>query len=209
MYDLCDQLLDSSELVSSIFLQGNPGVDFVNNLKWNDYNGFLGGIQTYQLVRRIPAKDPQFIPVQLTGFGSPVIADNIEAYTDNDGRYDYLVEALEGNTNPLGINDTVYSNVVSLIQQPRIFFPNAFLPQGINREFIGKGVFIEEKSGFQMEIYNRWGELIFESNDYTLGWDGRLKNNQMVEQGVYVYVVHFKGKDQKTYSQRGSITVLR
>jgi gliding motility-associated-like protein len=209
VYDVCDQLLDSSELVSSIFLQGNPGVDFVNNLKWNDYNGFLGGTQTYQLVRRIPAKDPQFIPVQLTGFGSPVIADNIEAYTDNDGRYDYLVEALEGNTNPLGINDTVYSNVVSLIQQPRIFFPNAFLPQGINREFIGKGVFIEEKSGFQMEIYNRWGELIFESNDYTLGWDGRLKNNQMVEQGVYVYVVHFKGKDQKTYSQRGSITVLR
>lgn len=208
-YDVCSQAFDTSEVVSSIFLQAVPAIDFSNALKWNDYTGFLGGLDNYTVLRRIPSTELTYLPLNLTGFGSPVYNDDITNFTDNDGNYMYFIEALEGNTNPLGLKDTVHSNVVTVTQQPRIFFPNAFLPLGVNREFRGKGVFIEETTGFNMQVYNRWGEKLFETNDYTLGWDGRAPNDEFVMPGVYVYVVNFIGKNQKAYSQKGTLTILR
>ena len=208
-YDLCDQAFDTSEVASSIFLQGIPTIDFSNELKWNDYDSWLGGLETYTIMRYIPTVDLTYLPLNTTGSGSPVFNDDITDFTDNDGNYLYFIEALEGNTNPLGLKDTVHSNVVTVIQQPRIFFPNAFLPLGVNREFRGKGVFIEEGKGFNMQVYNRWGEKLFESTDFTLGWDGRAANDEFVMPGVYVYVVNFLGKNNKTYSQKGTLTILR
>ncbi len=209
VYDICDQLFDTSQVASNMFLQGVPGIDFTNQLKWNDYDSWLGGVENYTILRHIPSTDPGYLPLNTRGFGSPVYNDDIKDFTDNDGNYLYFIQALEGNTNPLGLKDTVTSNIVTVIQQPRIFFPNAFLPLGLNREFRGKGVFIEENSGFNMQIYNRWGEKLFESNDFTLGWDGRAPNSEVVMPGVYVYVVNFLGKNNKTYSQKGTLTVMR
>ena len=208
-YDLCDQAFDTSQVAASIFLQGVPAIDFTNELKWNDYNSWLGGLETYTINRFIPAVDLSYVPLNTTGFGSPVFNDDITDFTDNNGNYLYFIEALEGNTNPVGLKDTVHSNVITVIQQPRIFFPNAFLPLGVNREFRGKGVFIEEGKGFNMQVYSRWGEKLFESTDFTLGWDGRTANDEFVMPGVYVYVVNFLGKNNKTYSQKGTLTILR
>lgn len=208
-YDFCDQAFDTSEVASSIFLQGVPAIDFTNELKWNDYTSWLGGLETYTVHRFIPSVDLAYLPLNTTGSGSPVYNDDITDFTDNDGNYLYFIEALEGNTNPLGLKDTVHSNVITVIQQPRIFFPNAFLPLGVNREFRGKGVFIEEGKGFNMQVYNRWGEKLFETTDFTLGWDGRAANDEFVMPGVYVYVVNFLGKNNKTYSQKGTLTILR
>jgi hypothetical protein len=209
VYDICDQLFDTSEVASSIFLQGIPEIDFNNNLRWNDYTSWLGGVESYTIMRKIPQVDLQYLPINQTLLGSPTFDDDISAFTDNDGNYLYYIEALEGNSNPLGLKDTVTSNIVLVVQQPRIYFPNAFLPLGVNREFKGKGVFIEEDQGFNLQVYNRWGERVFESRDYTLGWDGRANGGEVVSPGVYIYTVNFTGKNNKTYSQKGSLTVLR
>lgn len=209
VYDICDQLFDTSEVASSIFLQGIPEIDFNNNLRWNDYTSWLGGVESYTIMRKIPQVDLQYLPINQTLLGSPIFDDDISAFTDNDGNYLYYIEALEGNSNPLGLKDTVTSNIVLVVQQPRIYFPNAFLPLGVNREFKGKGVFIEEDQGFNLQVYNRWGEKVFESRDYTLGWDGRANGGEVVSPGVYIYTVNFTGKNNKTYSQKGSLTVLR
>ncbi len=57
-------------------------------------------------------------------------------------------------------------------------------------------------------IFNRWGELIFESFDSTYLWNGRTKNNEMIMEGVYVY--KFNYKDHKNIFKQviGRVTLV-
>ena len=98
---------------------------------------------------------------------------------------------------------------VTVIVDPefRFYIPSAFTPDadGINEEFFGSGIGI---INYQMRIYDRWGELIFESNDYDYHWDGTYMGEQ-VQKGVYVY--HFKLLDVKgePHIYRGHVTLFR
>lgn len=210
VYDLCDQLLDTSNTSNSIYLQATPEIDFFNRLRWNSYASWLAGVDRYEVLRFIPEEDPGFLPLNNVGANSVVYADDIKDFTDNDGRYLYLVAAYEGAGNPAGFSDTAMSNVIEVIQQPRVFMPTAFKPLGVNRLIFPKGVFIEERSGYNFEIYNRWGEMVYNTNDFSKGWDGRhLSTGEYVDPGVYVFVLNFVGKNGKSYSQNGTFTVIR
>lgn len=210
VYDLCDQLYDTSNVSNNIFLQAVPEIDFTNRLRWNNYATWLGGVDRYEVLRFIPNYDPGFLPINTLGANSIVYNDDIKDFTDNDGLYSYLIQAVEGVTNPTGFIDTVLSNKVNVIQQPRMFMPTAFVPQGVNRVLQPKGVFIEEIVGYNFEIYNRWGEQIFQTIDFTKGWNGTHNATlELVDPGVYIYVVNFIGKNGKPYSQNGTFTVIR
>jgi gliding motility-associated-like protein len=71
-----------------------------------------------------------------------------------------------------------------------LYFPNSFTPNadGLNETFKGYGTDIEE---FNMQIFNRWGELFFETSDMNTGWNGFYKG-KLVQVDVYVYVVTYK-----------------
>ena len=209
-YDLCDQLFDTSNTSNNIYLQAVPEIDFFNNLRWNSYGTWLGGVDGYDVLRFIPEEDLTYVPLNRVGANSVVYADDIKNFTDNDGLYRYLVQAVEGAGNPAGFSDTSLSNAVDVIQQPRVFMPTAFMPLGVNRLLQPKGVFIEERAGYLFEIYNRWGELIFATNDFTKAWDGRhAGSGEYVDPGVYVFVMDFIGKNGKAYKQNGTFTVIR
>jgi gliding motility-associated-like protein len=87
------------------------------------------------------------------------------------------------------------------------YVPNSFSPNGdgINDTFQPKGINILEYSMF---IYNRWGELIFQSNELLKGWNGTYKN-LIVQDDVYVYLIIYKGLDLKVNYLRGKITLLK
>ncbi|MDP2187605.1 MAG: gliding motility-associated C-terminal domain-containing protein [Sphingobacteriaceae bacterium] len=210
VYDLCDQLYDTSNVSNNIYLQAVPEIDFTNRLRWNNYASWLGAVDRYEVLRFIPNYDPGFLPINTLGATSIVYNDDIKDFTDNDGLYSYLIQAVEGGSNPTGFRDTVLSNKVNVIQQPRMFMPTAFVPQGVNRILQPKGVFIEEIAGYNFEIYNRWGEQIFKTIDFTKGWNGTHSGTmELVDPGVYIYVVNFIGKNGKPYSQNGTFTVIR
>ena len=62
-----------------------------------------------------------------------------------------------------------------------------------------------------MLIFNRWGDVIFHTNDPSLGWDGTYKN-QLVQMDVYVYLIRIKGKKDshlKFEEYKGLITVIK
>ena len=61
---------------------------------------------------------------------------------------------------------------------------------------------------YQMEVYNRWGEKIFISNDICIGWDGYV-NGVMALQDVYVWKVSVIFKNGEPHKQYGSVTLLR
>ena len=67
---------------------------------------------------------------------------------------------------------------------------------------------------YELHIFNRWGQLIFYTNDYELGWNGTMLGNssEVVAQGVYVYVIKLQLKSDlfsKGKKYTGSINLLR
>jgi gliding motility-associated-like protein len=89
-----------------------------------------------------------------------------------------------------------------------IYIPNAFTPNsdGLNEQFrpIIKGVL--EKYAFT--IYNRFGQVIFSTNDQSLAWDGRFKGQ--VEPGdIYVWYCNYQFKDKPMKTEKGTVTLVR
>lgn len=89
-----------------------------------------------------------------------------------------------------------------------IYVPNAFTPGGdaINPTFKAKAY--GELEEFEMVIFDRWGELMFTTNDIDIGWDGTYQNNP-VKQDVYVYRIDYKSKYDIAKSIVGRVTLLR
>ncbi|MEA3444135.1 MAG: CotH kinase family protein [Bacteroidota bacterium] len=90
-----------------------------------------------------------------------------------------------------------------------VIIPNAFSPNGdgINDEFIitGKGIIPES---FKLMIYDRWGKLVFESNNLYKHWDGKINGNSISNSGVYNYILSYTKFDGKKVWKNGNILVL-
>ena len=88
-----------------------------------------------------------------------------------------------------------------------LYVPNAFTPNadGINDIFRAEG---EGVSEFHLSIFNRWGELIFESNALALGWDGTFRGSA-VESEVYIWKIDARSKDHKFHQLHGHVTLVR
>jgi len=94
-------------------------------------------------------------------------------------------------------------------QSTNVWIPNAFTPNGdgLNDYFMveSTGDFAE----FHLVIYNRWGNLIFETDNPKVGWDGKYKGDY-VEPGTYAYSLSFTGKEIKLKQKKnGKVTVVR
>lgn len=108
-----------------------------------------------------------------------------------------------------GCRDTAYQYVL-INEVIQYFIPNTFTPDGdnFNENFkpIFSSIFIPQD--FHFVIYNRWGEVVWESYDYTAGWNGTY-GDVLVQDGVYVWQLTFRenGSDKK-YEENGHITLL-
>ncbi|PWH86468.1 PKD domain-containing protein [Brumimicrobium oceani] len=92
--------------------------------------------------------------------------------------------------------------------------PNTFTPDGnlFNESF--KPVFTSgfDPMEYNLKIYNRWGEVIFESNDPAYGWDGTFgaSNIKFAPEGTYIWKISFKKlKDDENVEEIGSVNLLR
>lgn len=113
-------------------------------------------------------------------------------------------------THPAGCKDSM-SKVLDIRPEIRWYMPNAFTPNADsnNDGFLGKG-FLRGVDDFSMMIWNRWGELVFETNDPEQAWNGRVKNTGgMSPAGVYVVVVRFTGPRGSPYEYKGFATLVR
>jgi len=67
----------------------------------------------------------------------------------------------------------------------------------------------EKTESFNLKIYNRWGELVFESDDFRKPWDGKDKKNKPAASGVYVYLARLSISNGPAGECKGTITLLR
>ncbi|MDR9488467.1 gliding motility-associated C-terminal domain-containing protein, partial [Salibacter sp.] len=89
-----------------------------------------------------------------------------------------------------------------------IFIPNAFTPNGdgLNDKFEVQGIGITD---YHILIFDRWGNLVFESNDINRSWNG-LQNNsgEKVNQGTYNYKLQYRSADYELKERFGTIEVI-
>ncbi len=113
-------------------------------------------------------------------------------------------------THPAGCKDSI-SRELDFRPVVTWFMPNAFTPNGdgINDDFFGKG-YLEGATNFRMAIWNRWGELVFETTNPNDKWNGEKRNSGgMSPEGVYTYVVSFTGPRGEINEFKGFATVVR
>jgi gliding motility-associated-like protein len=107
----------------------------------------------------------------------------------------------------------VYTDSVSVTYyeivcaDPFVFVPNSFSPNNdkVNDVLFVRGLFIEE---LHFMIFNRWGEMVFETKDITKGWDGNYKG-MAADPGVFVYYLNALCVDGQKYTTKGNITLIR
>lgn len=135
-------------------------------------------------------------------FASMAMAQNTA-----DAEKKYRVTAYQKNNNRV----VSVSNEVKINPAAVLYIPNAFTPNGdgLNETFGPKGEGITE---FNMQIFDRWGILIFESNDLTVQWDGYIQQAK-APIGVYVYKISAKGQSddgnsKKLISETGKVTLV-
>jgi gliding motility-associated-like protein len=90
------------------------------------------------------------------------------------------------------------------------FLPNAFTPNydGINDIFVGKG-FTQYIKDFHLTVFNRWGEVIFSTNDVEEGWNGsKFNKGTLLPIGVYLVVYSYRHPKGFIVSKTGYITLL-
>jgi large repetitive protein len=119
------------------------------------------------------------------------------------GKYTIQLSA----SNNVGCEDS-YDTTITLILPIEVYIPNAFTPGGNNTlNPVFKIAGISNIKDFEMLIFDRWGELLFKSNNIEQGWDGTYKNEALPD-GAYLYMINII-TEGRTLSYRGSLTLLR
>ena len=102
--------------------------------------------------------------------------------------------------------------VVEITPDFALYIPNTFTPDGnnLNDFFQPMGVGINEDN-YRMDIYDRWGEQIFTSNNFRKGWDGSVKGSgsNLAEEGVYIYKIMVYDMQGNKHPFVGHVTVLK
>lgn len=95
---------------------------------------------------------------------------------------------------------------VQVRAESTLYIPNVFTPNGdgINDEFHVASYNLVE---FDIKIFNRWGQLLFQTNDPLTGWDGSFRGQTV--SGVYVFILKAKGNDGTDYRKSGHVTLIQ
>jgi gliding motility-associated-like protein len=147
--------------------------------------------------------------------GDTFLANDSDNYTTDRNpvhKYSDLQEGIYTVTqwveNQYGCRDSASQNVV--IKSVFTFYaPNAFTPgfNGLNDGFKGTGFGIDN-STYRMLIYDRWGQLLFESHDLEQEWDGKV-HGEPAQQDTYVWKVTFDDVTGTFHEYKGVVNLLR
>ncbi len=134
-------------------------------------------------------------------------------YLWQDGTTNQTIHVMQAGTYSVIVNnfgciatDTIIVKPCIDVEVPNVFTPNG---DGINDEFYAKGNFLDY---FNMKIFNRWGNIVFESSDISGKWDGKI-NGKEASEGTYFWVINYKSKSYLLNNQeeqlKGWVSLVR
>lgn len=199
--DVCDNLSTAGIELCPMRLTGGLTPDNYTTLTWSPFTGWSNGVSEY----RIEKYSEQGVLLQVIP-----VSPGTTQFTDTDINpseqvYRYVIKAV---ANSLGLGEAV-SNEIIIVKEAKIVFPTAFTPDKRgpveNEIFKVYGVYIAK---FEMYIFNRWGELLFSTNNIEEGWDGTFGGNE-VPDGTYAFVARLKDLTGNSFTRSGSVLLLR
>lgn len=205
--DVCGTRSSESNTGTSILLSvADRSEDQSPLLTWTPYSFWNEGVETYRIERSISGGD--FMEIGR-------VAGNVLEYTDNvlpvtcAKNINYRVVA-ERNQ-PDAADSTHFAESVSnhtgFVPEIKFWVPTAFTPDenNLNEKFRPDGVFF---AGYEMQIYNRWGQKIYDNSECLNGWDGRYQE-EISPEGVYTYHILAEDMGGKRYQYSGTFHLLR
>ncbi len=197
IHDACNNTSPIGNVGSNIYLTGSTNQSFDIELNWNTFYGWIDGFQDYY----VTIKDNQGVLIDSlstngqTNYSLPV-ANQVEqtmVFTV------WAVPVISGIKNSR-------SNILVFERDPIISIPNSFTPNGdgLNDLFVVSGKFI---ASYELQVFNRWGEVLFQTTDLDTGWDG-TSNNNIMPVGNYVYWMRIKDLNNNEHIRTGSILIL-
>lgn len=190
--------------------------------------GCVDTFPVYDLVHVYPqpVADFDFTPYSTTIFNADIEFTNYSVngtkwywdFGDGHQSYDFSPTHTYADTGKYTVTLTVYNDyecvdsinyTVWIRPEFAFYIPSAFTPNndGINDIFKGKGFGIREDQ-FEMNIYDRWGNLIYSTNDIQRGWDGNV-GGQPAPIGVYVYQMKVMLPHGEFVKYQGTVTLIR
>lgn len=198
----------SSGTARTIYLQGKADGNQTNYLNWTGYGNHYASVNEYDIYRQTP--DGTFILIGTNDATNVQFTDDVQFVESNaNGQVCYKIEATVTMAYPALMREQVISssNIVCISQPARISVPNAFAPEGINNVFLPYVLNIDP-SFYKMIVFNRWGGVVFETNNPNEGWDGNYQG-RIAQEGVYMYNFTYAGVDGKEKQKKGSVILLR
>lgn len=207
--DSCGNTGITSNTAHSILLQGKTYDSYTNELNWSDYGDWAGNIDGYYVYRAVNGIF-NTNPIALISSSIPGAVyqylDDVKDFISGNGKFNYFIQAKEQSNSIYNFVEQSNSNIIEIVQQPEMYIPNAFSPEGINKIFKPVAIFLSNENYF-FQIYNRFGQMIFETNNPEVGWDGKYLN-EFVKQGVYFYLLHYSLPNHTIIQKKGSVTVI-
>ncbi|MCE7068390.1 gliding motility-associated C-terminal domain-containing protein [Dyadobacter sp. CY326] len=187
----CGQKLPASAPICTILLKKN-----LTTLNWTTELPILAGVSGYDVIQTGSSTAEEVIPVQMNSNYT------IKLSAQSDLEYGFQVRA---NSTPGGFESL--SNIVNYKRSAGVFIPQAFTPNGD-----GYNDVLEAKStqlqSFKFSVMNRWGQVVFHSEDIASGWDGTI-NGANAPVGSYVYKMTFVDDINQTVEKSGTFMLLR
>ena len=220
-----------TNFASNIVLTGYPDNDMRNYLTWTNYFKWGMGISYFEVLRTIDI-NTEVIVGQIP-YGDTTFYDKVDQFVYDptynpldpldeinkvdflgqpvlSGKVCYRVKAYEGSGASLGTFSS-YSNSICVVQEPRVFIPNAFSPNfdGINDLFYPY-VSFAGLNNYEFIIFDRWGQIVFQTNTAHEPWTGiQIKDEKMAPPGAYVYYLKFEDGDKKSHMYKGDVVLIR
>lgn len=203
----CDVETYTSNIAHNILLTGDRNIELRRDyLDWNAYDGWEGGIQGYNVYRKMES-EIDFTPVA-QGFSDTSYADDVTGMRLEGETFSYYVEATE-NFDSYGFMETSRSNTIEIRQRPQTYIPNAFCPRtgGTNSVFMPINSYVTMED-YNMYIYSREGVLLFHTTDPHTGWNGGYNGNLMPT-GCYIYKITYTYGIDREFEAVGTVTLIR
>lgn len=90
----------------------------------------------------------------------------------------------------------------------KIMIPTAFTPNNDGHNDVFKMVNVTNETLLEMRVFNRWGTVVFSTNDISKGWDGRYKGQEQ-PMAVYGYAIKIRYSDGAEEIYKGTVTLIR
>jgi gliding motility-associated-like protein len=201
--DQCD-VITRSGIGANILLRTSLLPGRVNEISFNAHDLDDSQLLQYELLR-ITDQGPQTIA--FPGFSELQVLDRIEGPSTGNTTFCYQLAARYNTICPQSQSPAL-SNISCVEQNSSIIAPNAFAPEGINRIFKPVILYAESIQSYQLQVFDRWGTCIFETQNTDQGWDGTY-NGRPLPLGTYAFVIRATQNNGKKIEEKGTVTLIR